>query len=189
MTTAPSPAPARVRWAIRDRALLVGGAFAVAVVVAAHRERPVGAAALGVMVGAATVLAAVDAREHRLPNAMVGPLASAVVFGVTLAGVTGGDLARSGRAFGLAAVTMVVFLAGHMAGGVGMGDVKYAFPLAVVVGWYGAPALMVAAMATTVSAAATLAVLAVLRRGWPSGRLAYGPHMTVGLATALLAAG
>lgn len=176
------------RWRfLRDGALSVAGA-AVAGAVGVrwwHERGPGAAVAVGVVVLGATVLAVIDVRSHRLPNIVVGPLAGGVVAGLVVAGVVTHDPTRAARAVGFGVAALAVLLVGHLAGGVGMGDVKFVFPLAATLGWFGLHAVAVAAMATTLSAAVALVGLLVARRGW-SVRLAYGPHLTVGFSVALL---
>jgi len=163
-------------------------ALVAAVVVAvAHRENPLAAVALGVLVVIAGWLSAIDLKEHRLPNRIVGPLAGAVLLAVVSAGIWNADLARSGRAllFGLGAAA--VLLVGNLVGGIGMGDVKYAFPLWATLGWFGADAVVMAALVT--AAAGGLAAIVVLLSGrGRQYRLPYGPFMSIGLVAGLLQA-
>jgi len=87
--------------------------------------------------GWATALAVVDIREHRLPNRMVGAcLVGTIAFAGALAWSTADPwlLVQAGAA-SLAAV--VVFGVGHVIGGMGMGDVKYAAVTGLALGTIG----------------------------------------------------
>ena len=82
-------------------------------------------------IGWAIALARLDIREHRLPNRMVaicfaGCVIATLVHAVVVANVTA--LVTPAIA-SLAAATC--FLIGHVTGGIGMGDVKFA----LVTGW------------------------------------------------------
>ena len=97
------------------------------------------------------------------------------------------DLARSGRAllFGLAAAG--VLLIGNLVGGMGMGDVKYAFPLGATLGWFGSEPVVTWAFVT--AAVGGIAGLAVIVSGQGRRyRIPYGPFMTIGLFAGLLSA-
>jgi len=160
---------------------------AMLVVTVVHWSDPVIALALTGLVAVAGWLSLTDIEQRRLPNRIVGPLAAAVTVGVILAGVLGSDLDRSGRAmlFGLAAAGF--FLVGNLVGGMGMGDVKYAYPIGATLGWYGLEPLLNALLITVVIGG--LAAVAVLASGKGRRyRLPYGPFMSLGLVAGLLTA-
>jgi leader peptidase (prepilin peptidase)/N-methyltransferase len=172
----------------RDRIVGVVGLLAAGAVAWTHRDQPLSAAALTVVVAVSAWLTIIDLREHRLPNRIVGPLAAAVTLGLGVAGLVDDDLGRAGQAILIGVLASLLFLVGNLFGGLGMGDVKYAFPAAAVLGWFGRDALMTAALVTALSGA--LVALAVLARG--RGRdhaLPYGPFMAAGLVSGLLVSG
>jgi leader peptidase (prepilin peptidase)/N-methyltransferase len=79
----------------------------------------------------------------------------------------------------------VVLLVLNIVGGLGMGDVKYGYPMAATVGWFGWDALFVALLVTTLAGAA-VAVAILIRGGGRNQHLAYGPYMALGLAVSLI---
>jgi leader peptidase (prepilin peptidase)/N-methyltransferase len=175
----------------RDAALVAAGAVAVLAVAIGYRQSPLTAAALVVMLGVSTWLSVIDARIHRLPNRIVGPLAAAAAATVAVAAVigdeAGGDWGRAARAVGFGAVISAVLLVANLVGGLGMGDVKYGFPVGVTVGWFGLDAVLVTVLATTLAGAVAAIGLLATGRG-RSHRLAYGPFMALGTAAGLLSA-
>lgn len=172
--------PARVIVA----ALTVAGMAAVA---SAHWPDPAVAVALAVLVGIAGWLAIIDFEIRRLPNKIVGPLAAVVTAVVVLAGLLSEDPGRSAQAVLLGLAALGFFLIGNLIGGMGMGDVKYAYPIGTTLGWYGTQPLISAALVTVV--AGGLAAVVVLASGKGRRyRLAYGPFMSLGLVAGLLVA-
>jgi leader peptidase (prepilin peptidase)/N-methyltransferase len=170
-----------------DAAVVVLGLSAAVAVAVAYRTAPIQAVLLVAMVVVSTWLSVIDFREHRLPNRIVGPLALAVLVSVLAAGLIDDDLARSWRALGFGAALSAILLLANIVGGLGMGDVKYGFPMAATVGWFGWDALSIAVMITTVTAAG-FAIVLLVRGGGRHQQLAYGPFMALGMAVGLLAA-
>ena len=170
------------------RAAIIGMTFvAVLVVARAHWENPVVAVGLAAMVAVCGWLSVIDFDEHRLPNRIVGPLAVAVAVAVIAGGMWTGDPTRSGRAllFGLAAAGFL--LIGNLIGGLGMGDVKYAFPLAAALGWFGSEPVLTWAFVT--AAVGGLAGFTVIVTGQGRRyRIPYGPFMTIGFFAGVLSA-
>ncbi len=167
--------------------IAIGATLAVFVVIG-HRSSPLTAAGLGLVILVATWLAVVDFREHRLPNRIVGPLAAAVTGGLALAALSTGDIRR-----GLVAVLAGAGLSGFLLllsifGDLGMGDVKFGYPIGAVLGWFGWNAILVALLVTTVGGALVGVALLVSGKG-ATYRLSYGPYMALGLAAGLLYAG
>ena len=178
----PGPAPTR------DRLLIAVGVVATALVLWSHRDAPLRAPWLAAILLVSTWLAVIDAREHRLPNRIVGPLAAGVTVVVAVAGWADGDLARGWRALAMGVAASAILLLVNLIGGLGMGDVKYGYPAAATVGWFGADALVVAALVTTMVGGLVAALVLARGRGW-GHRLSYGPFMALGLAAGLFAAG
>ncbi len=166
--------------------VVIGAAGALAVLIG-HRATPFTAIWLAVVVAVSAWLAVIDFREHRLPNRIVGPLALAVCGAVAITALIETDAGRAGRALGLGLAVTAVLLLANLVGGLGMGDVKYGFPWATTIGWFGWPPLSLAIIVTTVAGA--VVAVAVLVRGRERGRhLSYGPYMALGLIAGLLAA-
>ena len=163
------------------------GAVGAFTVVFAHRDQLIGGLALGAVILVSAWLAAIDFREHRLPNRIVGPLAAAVVIGLLVAGLVEDDLGRSGRALWLGVATAAILLGANLVGGLGMGDVKYGFPMAATLGWYGWDTLFIGLLVTTIGGAVAAVVLLIQRRQREQ-ELAYGPYMALGLTVGLIVA-
>ena len=83
-------------------------------------------------------LSIVDFKSHRLPNKCVGWFVAVEILIMGITGWMASDFARLLTALGIAAATMVSFLLLFVLsrGSLGMGDVKFAFPLGLCVGWY-----------------------------------------------------
>lgn len=167
-----------------ELAVAAVGAVASVLVVITHRSMLLGGLALGLVVGVSTWLSVIDFRVHRLPNRIVGPLAAAVTVGLMIAGFAEDDFGRAGRAIGLGLATATLLLVMNLLGGLGMGDVKYGYPMAATVGWFGWDALLVALVITTTAGAAVAVVM--LARGGRRQHFAYGPYMALGLTVSLL---
>lgn len=129
-------------------------------------------------------LSVIDLREHRLPNRIVGPLAGAVAVWLVALGVVAGDLGRTAAALGWGCAAFGVFLLLNLTAGIGMGDVKYAWPVAATLGWFGWEALRVGLYGLILSGG--LVALVVFIRGKDKDtRIAYGPYMAFGLVCGL----
>lgn len=178
----------RASWSRIDLATAAAGVVGGVAVVLAHRHQPFTATLLLAWVGVAAWLSAIDLRERRLPNRIVAPLTGAVVVAIIGAGAVTDDLGRGGRALAVGAVAFLVGLLANLAGGMGMGDVKYAFPLFATVGFFGREAVAATVLVTTVAGAAAGAVVLAMGLG-RRFRLPYGPFMSLGLVAGLVVAG
>jgi leader peptidase (prepilin peptidase)/N-methyltransferase len=119
----------------------------------------------------------IDRTEFRLPNALVVPGIGFAVVGVGWGALSGSDPSVAvAWGCGYAAVLLVpaVF------GGAGMGDVKLAVALGLVLGSLGAPVALLGSASAFV-AAGTVALVAVVWAGVRGGHeLAFGPFMLGG---------
>ncbi len=167
-------------------ALAIGAASTVAVAWA-HLEQLGTALALAGFVAVSTWLSVIDLRIHRLPNAIVGPLALAVSVWLLVVTAQGGDTSRGLRAVGFGLGFAAVLLVGNLAGGIGMGDVKYAYPVGAAVGWFGWDHLVITVLVMT-AAGAVVAVGVLLAGKGRRYRMSYGPYMALGQVAGLLAA-
>ncbi|WP_210506885.1 A24 family peptidase [Naasia sp. SYSU D00057] len=167
--------PAMLVWQAPAAAALVALAAAV------HGPVP---ALVGVACLAAVTpeLVRVDVAEHRLPDALTLPACAAGLVGVALAGAAGQPMLPALLA---GAGVLALFLVLAVAGGMGLGDVKLAGALGVVLGLLGAASvilfLVVAFLAGGVGA------LLVLARSGRRARLPFGPFLLAGFWVALLA--
>ncbi|MGH1489001.1 MAG: prepilin peptidase [Acidimicrobiales bacterium] len=171
----------------RDRLVAAIGVAGAVAVFLSHRATPVTAVGLVVVVAVSTWLSIIDFREHRLPNQIVGPLAVAVTVAVIVGSLIEDDLWRGGRAVGFGLAVTAILLLANVLGGMGMGDVKYGFPWATTIGWFGWPPLSIAIMVTTISGALVAVAVLIGRRSGDES-LSYGPYMALGLIGGLLAA-
>jgi leader peptidase (prepilin peptidase) / N-methyltransferase len=166
------------------RAAVLAGAVAVVTVAWANRSTPPIAFALAAVVAISVRLAAIDLREHRLPNRLVVPLAAAVtaglLVGLTVDLIDGDGPGRAVGALVLGVVTAAVLLVGHLTGGVGMGDVKYGYVAGATLGWLGLDAFRFGIVVTLVTAAVGGGVLLASGVG-RDHRLAFGPFLVAGL--------
>jgi leader peptidase (prepilin peptidase)/N-methyltransferase len=150
---------------------------------------------LGVL---AVVLAAVDARVHRLPERLVLPSYPmlAALFGVA-ALVDFDDADRWVRGVLAGAVVWLVFVALHLLalrlpphGGLGRGDVTLSGLLGGALGWLGWPQVVLGFVAGVLFSGVWALLLVVTRRAGRHDTIAYGPHLLAGAwAAVLLAAG
>ena len=138
-------------------------------------------------VGAALI--AIDVDVHRLPDLMVLPsLPIALVLLLIPTWVTG-----HWSSLGRALVAAVVLGAGYLllllvspgGGGLGLGDVKLAALLGLLLGWAGWGPVLVSVFAAFVLGGLGSLVLLALRRVSLKGHIAFGPAMIVGAWAAL----
>ncbi|MEM7272986.1 MAG: prepilin peptidase [Actinomycetota bacterium] len=174
---------------IRDGLVIAIGVAAASAVAAAHRAEPLLAVGAAAMVAASTPLAVIDLREHRLPNRIVGPLAAAVTVAVVVggaAGVAGADLGQAAAAIGLGVATAGGLLLLNLVGGLGMGDVKFGYPMATAVGWFGPEALVTTLLVTTIAGGIGALIHLAIHRD-RHRHLPYGPFLILGMVAGLLA--
>jgi len=172
-------------------------AGAVAGVTAALSDRPGWLPAYLYLTVAGVVLAAVDLRVHRLPDAVVLPSYPVLVALLGLAAVVdgvGGHGWDGRHALGAgvgAAALVAVFGVMHLApgGGLGLGDVKLAGLLGAALGWLGPSAVLLGLIVGLVVAGLYAGALLATRRATRADHIAYGPHLLLGAFIAVLLAG
>jgi prepilin signal peptidase PulO-like enzyme (type II secretory pathway) len=145
------------------------------------RYGPTGRGAVAVSLAALlVVLSAIDLERRVLPNAIVLP-AIAIALPVQALLSPGRLLEWTLAGFGAALLLLLPLLAGRA--GVGMGDVKLAFLLGLVLGEGVMLAIVIASLAVLPVALALLARhgTAALRVGVP-----FGPFLSLGAVVALL---
>jgi len=152
------------------------------------RSDPLEALAVCVTAATSTRLSQIDFREHRLPNRIVGPLALFVVVAVLVLGLVDNDLERALVALLVGTAVFAVLFVLGLANGIGMGDVKFSFPLAALLIWLGDGRLLLAAVVMVLSAGLYTVGLMAWKR---SMRFAvpFGPFMAIGFAAAALLLG
>jgi len=141
--------------------------------------------ALSVFGVAGVVLAAIDARTHRIPDVVVLPATIAVL---TLMAVAADVLAQPGRAVAVAGGALAAFgvcLVLHLArpAAFGGGDVKLAALVGATLGWFGPGAVASALfVAFAGGAAAGIAAWAAAGR---RAEVAFGPVLVLGAGWSL----
>jgi leader peptidase (prepilin peptidase) / N-methyltransferase len=127
------------------------------------------------------ILWATDAREHRLPNALVLPgLGLGLIAALAVADWTA-LLCALGTGLGLLVL--------NLAGGLGMGDVKLGASLALVLGAHGGETLLLGLLLALGAGGITALVGLLARRLRRGQRMAFGPFLLGGAWAALLLAG
>lgn len=136
----------------------------------------------------AVLLATVDARVHRLPDALTLPLAAAVPLLLGVAELLPYDAGSWLHALLGALALGGAYLVLHLInpGQLGLGDVKLALPLGAALGWYGWGVLFAGAFAGFLLGAVYGVGLVLLRRADRSSAIPYGPFMLAGGLLGLL---
>jgi leader peptidase (prepilin peptidase)/N-methyltransferase len=144
------------------------------------------------LAGLGLVLAAVDVRAHRLPDALVLPaypvLAALLTTGALLGGTGPAPLVRAAEACAVA-FGVLYLLAVVVPAGFGYGDVKLTGLLGAALGWYGWPELATGLTYGFVYGGLGAAALLATRRLSRTDRLAFGPFLLAGALTAVCTAG
>ncbi|GAA0273919.1 A24 family peptidase [Cryptosporangium japonicum] len=140
------------------------------------------------LAGLGLVLAAVDVRAHRLPDALVlpaYPVLAALLAAGGLLGATGTAALVRAAAAGAVAFGVLYLLAVVVPAGFGYGDVKLTGLLGAALGWYGWPELGAGLTYGFVYGGLAATALLVTRRLSRTDRLAFGPFLLAGALTAL----
>lgn len=129
-----------------------------------------------------TRLSIIDFKSHRLPNRFVGWFALIEVLTLVSLSWIKDDFSGLMQASGIAGVTMLIYLFLYLVsrGSLGMGDVKFAFPLGLCVGWYAAGYWLVAIFASFLFAGIVAIIGLATKRMDRKSRIAFGPHMFLG---------
>ncbi|PZR51890.1 prepilin peptidase [Xylanimonas oleitrophica] len=145
--------------------------------------------ALVVTAAAGAALAVIDARTHRLPDAVVLPTTVVAALLLALAAGITGDLAALQRAALGALVLGAVYLLLHVLNprGLGFGDVKLAVLLGLVTGWWGWTPVWVTTVAPFLLGGLVALALLVVRRADRHTAIPFGPFMLFGAALAVTA--
>jgi leader peptidase (prepilin peptidase) / N-methyltransferase len=114
-------------------------------------------------------LAVIDLREHRLPNRL-----NALAFAIAVVAV---EFDANALVCGAAAFAIFLFLHLVTRGGLGLGDVKLAPSLAVVLGHIDTNLALNALLLTFLTAGLLSAILLALRKITVHSRIPFGPFM------------
>jgi len=138
-------------------------------------------------------LAAIDLDVHRLPDKLTFPLVPlAIVIAAAASACTGEwfPLLRAVLAgLALGAAYLVLLLISPGGGGLGLGDVKLAVGLGVLLGWFSWYAVLVGTLSGFVLGGLWAAGLLISRRATRHSYIAFGPFMLGGAIIALLVGG
>lgn len=147
--------------------------------------------ALLVFAAASTVLTLVDLAEKRLPNVVVFPTFGVVAVLLVPATWAGGTwwplLWATAGAAGMFAVYFLLALISPSS--MGMGDVKLALVIGLLLGWFGLSAWLVGLLAAFVVGGVLALVALALRRVTLRGSIPFGPSMLAGALIAVLFVG
>ncbi len=147
--------------------------------------------ALAWFVGIGLLLAVIDLREKLLPNRILLPATVVAAGLLTLAAALDGswpDLVRALLA-GAASFAVLLVMALLAPTGLGMGDVKLAALLGLVLGWFGWSAVLLGFFLGFVLQAALGLALLAGRRAGRSTELPFGPALLTGSLAVVLLAG
>ena len=148
------------------------------------------APAFVVVACAGVALAVVDARTHRLPDAVTLPATALTALLLAGAALATGDWSALLRALAGGLALGAAYLLLHLIhrAGMGLGDVKLAVLLGLVTAWAGWSAWAAAALLPFLLGGIFAAALLAARRASRTTPLAFGPFMLVGAAVALTVA-
>lgn len=157
-------------------------AVLVAVGLTVPQETTLSRGALLIIAAVAPFLAAVDWREHRLPDRLVLPAAAATLVVLLITAAVEQQWVRFGVALlcavGAAAFFVVLFVLAPSQ--MGFGDVKLMLPLGLMVGWHGPAAVVFGVLLGLISGLLFGLVQILLRRADRKSHLALGPHLLIG---------
>jgi leader peptidase (prepilin peptidase)/N-methyltransferase len=147
--------------------------------------------ALLVFAAAATVLAIVDLAEKRLPNAVIFPTLGAVaLLLVPATWALGTWWPLLWAVAGSAAMFAVYFLLALISpASMGMGDVKLALVIGLLLGWFGLSIWLIGLLAAFVVGGVIALIALAMRRVTLRGSIPFGPSMLAGALVAVLVVG
>jgi leader peptidase (prepilin peptidase) / N-methyltransferase len=127
-------------------------------------------------------LSIIDFKSHRLPNRVVGWFTFAEVVILSILSWLTADFGRLIEALGVAIATLITYLLLYLLsrGALGMGDVKFAFPLGLCIGWYSPEYWLIAIFAAFILAAVVATIGMAIKRVNRKSMLAFGPYMFLG---------
>jgi len=139
------------------------------------------------VVAVAVPLSFFDIKQRRLPNKLVLPGLAVTIVGQLIAAIGGGIFWSMLWAFMSAVIVFALALLANRAGAMGMGDVKLLTLIALSLGWWGAPFVLIAL--ATGFGTTTLVVLSyfVVGRLKLTSTIPLGPYLLFGVAVATTA--
>ena len=133
-------------------------------------------------------LSVIDFKTHRLPNRMVGWFAFTELAEMSVLSLGGSHLGQLANAIAIAVATTTTYLLLYFLsrGSLGMGDVKFAFPLGLSLGWFAADYWLMSILGTFLIAGLVSVFGLATRRLDKNSKLALGPFMFVGTVLTLV---
>jgi len=120
-------------------------------------------------------LAVVDYQTHRLPNRLVGWLTVTQLVALTFLWLP--EKLQAALLTALATTVTYTLLYLISRGSLGMGDVKFSFPLGLTVGWYAPSNWLLTILLTFILAGLVSITEVILKRKTLKSRFAFGPYM------------
>jgi len=131
-------------------------------------------------------LALVDLATQRLPDRLVGPLYLVAVIGLGWTAISTGDAGRLLVAAIIGACVLAgYFLLGLITGRLGLGDVKLAGLIGLMLGWAGPSQTLLGALAGFAVGAVMAIGLLIFRRTNRKADFPFGPAMIIGAVLGL----
>ena len=133
-----------------------------------------------VLVGFGARLSAIDLKVHRLPNQLVAWFTAIQLAALIALSLDDFNEFKTPLlvAIGTTAIYLILFVLSR--GSLGMGDVKFAFPLGLTVGWY-APEFWLVAIFSSFLCAGVVALIGIAaKRITRNSPIAFGPYMFLG---------
>ena len=134
-------------------------------------------------------LTIIDVRTYRLPNNLTLSAYPIVLLGLMIPAAIFGDWSAFGRALLAGAALLGLFLILHVINpsGMGLGDVKLAAPMGVLLGWIGWSTAIAGAFIAFLTAALVGLMLMAFGKAGRKSALPFGPFMLAGAWVAILA--
>lgn len=136
----------------------------------------------------AAALTWTDLDVHRLPDVLVLGGGASVTVLLTVAAAGTGRWHQLAAAAATAALLTAVFLVLAVLGSMGLGDVKLAGLVGLVLGWFGWVTVLTGVVVAFGGAAVVGVALLLLRRGRWSTHIPFGPALVLGAEVALILA-
>lgn len=153
-------------------------------------ESDLGAATTAYLLVAAlgVAMAYIDVREHRLPDWLTLHAFAAAAIALGVAAVVDGEWGAYGRAWlaATAALAFYLLLALLRPADLGLGDVKLAASIGLLLGWISWPVLVFGIFAGFVVGALVSIVLLATRRAGRRTAIPFGPAMLAGALVAVV---
>jgi leader peptidase (prepilin peptidase)/N-methyltransferase len=133
-----------------------------------------------VLVGFGARLSAIDLKEHRLPNQLVAWFTAIQLAALIALSLEGINKLKTPLlvAIGTTAIYLILFILSR--GALGMGDVKFAFPLGLTIGWYVPDMWLMAIFSSFLCAGVVALIGLAAKRITRNSPIAFGPYMFLG---------